>query len=1121
MSGLGHDMDMADSPLNAGEAQEDMQAEAMAMGSKTAFDAYITKLASGRFSAIRAARQSFAAKNPISGSVLGTAKMPAGMDPRKAKALTNHQVGRHEARVNANNEMGGPGVAGQYNTGTRTAVVADAAPNPRGTFRHERMHGMIDAATRDPSLAKALPFTGRLAARLSAAAPHKEKSLRRDAGMFLNELTAHAASGTTTAGKLKGALKFMLKAPQYAGQMDTRTGKTAMKVLPFAGAGTVGVGTLGTTAAIAGGTKSAEADPASDPLGFRDRFMEELARGCAALNSGFGKQARSLTADEGGEDAPAGPGSPMRGWQWKVLQKDQAEAEKSWMPRLFKNDATPLTELLASPGKQSLLGGLAGGALGGAAGTALGHYTDTGMPSWQTGLIGGGLGALLGGVKAYSNRRYQNDLVTDALRRTPPGATVKDYKGVQEADAMEEKRKKATKVASEKESRWLAPYLIGAAEMTGVGAGMAGMPQDDMYKKQQQVVKAPMASPSAAPPPRKMPVPRIAPRGKIPMIAAGAAGLGALAMGKSAALGEGNDPSVLGQPVGGTPVARKPLPAPKAIKPMGNPSPMGMVASTPEKTATCEELTPFAKGFFQKCDESGIPYHEAVEKVGSDYGDEARDELLDGLEKIARSGWASRQAGNAVDFGRGLLGFGSKYGTKTPGTAGAFGAKAPAMTPSVAHNWGAMGNSAAKYTAGHAPKQLLPTLGGAIGGGFAGNDMGLGGDQWEGPMGIKLNVNGMALGAGASNPYLRRRAMRNMGGAASVPMAAVRTSAVGSLGGSAIDGVLGAANLNQKPIIDPATGQQAVDEMGKPMFETRNTFGRLGAQMGLGLGGLSQGGRLARMSKTAPSWVQSAGRGMGTAEKRVKDFAWGQFQPMIGAATYLPKKAINYVAGRQVMNPNFYGSTWDKATGTWVRNHASAGTRAGRLAGAATLGLGGVGGAYGIAQDKIRGTVRDSLAEGMAEGLPMAGEFADQWMDQRGMLDEQGQFDPSQAMNRKGGMLGRFAGGADQIFQSMGMNPASMSPLQKLMILGGATAGGGGLLAGSPVLAGMGGASAMAGLLPQFMPGQGQQRLQQGMGMGGPQSPYTPGQTQQGGQQPVVQHRNEWLHQQQPQGGGE
>lgn len=141
------------------------------------------------------------------------------------------------------------------------------------------------------------------------------------------------------------------------------------------------------------------------------------------------------TADEGGEDAPTPPGAPMRGWQWKVLQKEQDAARKAWMPRLVRTDATPLIELLASPGKQGLLGALAGGAGGAALTHFLGPKLGLPQPAPEALLAGGGLGALLGGFSAYGHRRRANDKVTDALRRTPPGATLYDYKALQKADA--------------------------------------------------------------------------------------------------------------------------------------------------------------------------------------------------------------------------------------------------------------------------------------------------------------------------------------------------------------------------------------------------------------------------------------------------------------------------------------------------------------------------------------------------------------------------------------------------------------------------------------------------------------------------------------------------------------
>lgn len=150
------------------------------------------------------------------------------------------------------------------------------------------------------------------------------------------------------------------------------------------------------------------------------------------------------TADEGGEEAPARIGSPMRGWQWKVLQKEQELARQKWMPRMVRSEATPLTELLASPGKQSVLGALGGGLLGGGLGLAASQFLPPGLipdqeilPAALTG-GGAGLGALMGASSAYGRRRRENDRVSDALRRTPPGATLRDYEALQKADAAQQ-----------------------------------------------------------------------------------------------------------------------------------------------------------------------------------------------------------------------------------------------------------------------------------------------------------------------------------------------------------------------------------------------------------------------------------------------------------------------------------------------------------------------------------------------------------------------------------------------------------------------------------------------------------------------------------------------------------
>ena len=90
------------------------------------------------------------------------------------------------------------------------------------------------------------------------------------------------------------------------------------------------------------------------------------------------------------------------------------------------------------------------------------------------------------------------------------------------------------------------------------------------------------------------------------------------------------------------------------------------------------------------------------------------------------------------------------------------------------------------------------------------------------------------------------------------------------------------------------------------------------------------------------------------------------------------------------------------------------------------------------------------------------------------MMDEDGQFDPMAGSNRKGGLLGKVMGGSDAIFHGMGIDPRRLTPLPKIMILGGAGAAGGGAMAGAPFLAGAGGVSAAAGLLPYLMSGHAQ-----------------------------------------------
>jgi hypothetical protein len=55
-----------------------------------------------------------------------------------------------------------------------------------------------------------------------------------------------------------------------------------------------------------------------------------------------------------------GNSTPHKGWEWKALNHSESEGHNRWMPRLFTNKPSPITELLSSPGKGALLGGLLG-----------------------------------------------------------------------------------------------------------------------------------------------------------------------------------------------------------------------------------------------------------------------------------------------------------------------------------------------------------------------------------------------------------------------------------------------------------------------------------------------------------------------------------------------------------------------------------------------------------------------------------------------------------------------------------------------------------------------------------------------------------------------------------------
>lgn len=174
-----------------------------------------------------------------------------------------------------------------------------------------------------------------------------------------------------------------------------------------------------------------------------------------AMGTKLGGESRSLylnlfakTSEEPAQDLLSG-NTHMRGWQWKALQKSEEEGQNQWMPRVFSSEATPLTEMLASPVRQGLLHGGLGAAAGGALGSLAGPAGTA---------VGAGIGGVAGGLYGFGHRREENDRVIDALRRLPPGAVNRDYAHLKKQDAQEEEKYGLDKLAH-------APIMRGPAPM--------------------------------------------------------------------------------------------------------------------------------------------------------------------------------------------------------------------------------------------------------------------------------------------------------------------------------------------------------------------------------------------------------------------------------------------------------------------------------------------------------------------------------------------------------------------------------------------------------------------------------------------------------------------------------
>ena len=121
---------------------------------------------------------------------------------------------------------------------------------------------------------------------------------------------------------------------------------------------------------------------------------------------------------------------PVQAERRKALEPSEeaeiAKGESQWIPNPIQNESTPIANLMASPGKQGLLAGLAAGALGGAAGYGIGSIPKIGHPVAGA-AIGAGLSGLVAAASKYLDQYQGNKNIKEVMRRLPAHATKRDY----------------------------------------------------------------------------------------------------------------------------------------------------------------------------------------------------------------------------------------------------------------------------------------------------------------------------------------------------------------------------------------------------------------------------------------------------------------------------------------------------------------------------------------------------------------------------------------------------------------------------------------------------------------------------------------------------------------------
>jgi hypothetical protein len=102
-------------------------------------------------------------------------------------------------------------------------------------------------------------------------------------------------------------------------------------------------------------------------------------------------------------------------------REDIEEGQSRAMPTIFQNYGTPVSEMMASPLKQSLIAGVPAALLGAVAGHALGGK-NPGLGAAIGGLGAGGVA----GLARYFGQQNTNEGLEELMRRLPEGATKRD-----------------------------------------------------------------------------------------------------------------------------------------------------------------------------------------------------------------------------------------------------------------------------------------------------------------------------------------------------------------------------------------------------------------------------------------------------------------------------------------------------------------------------------------------------------------------------------------------------------------------------------------------------------------------------------------------------------------------